>query len=948
MFQTFQESTRYNLNCLRTKYRRRIRTMMRDLRQGEFKILVAGELSAGKSSFLNALMGEDILPEAYQKSTRMFCEISHHPIEKTAFILRPGGGQAVTLDLSKEEDRSAFQDYVQGIKINNEPPFMPFEKAKIKYPLPILMGKTRENQPQHDEATDENDENGKGELVAVAFVDSPGFQVAEDVKTFHRLAEYTLGCFAFIYVVNMAIPHGVAKKGLAKLMRKVSGMGVHNRARLFNPKSAIFICNKWDVVPEAEEDTVSKDTFERLQDSWPGLQASRVFHVSMKQVKEAHGRGEQHEIFMDVVKSIADLLPNAVLFQIEHYCQWLKHVLDDGIYVCSVGINMKRLYNEPDVRSRRIHEISKSFQNLQEEVNKSQKIKEGALKQLQSILVAEFRGALEADTEEAHALNVWSEAACPLPPGPGRTWDTVKQEINAKLQIRLLEYLHPANNERYCEKIENLKEDFHQSLKQESVRFVDKLQKIESYLLNDPCPKRTMFVDPSDIADLFEESIPETPFTPSLQSLSLHQPQPDPNMQEYMAKCLDNYVERVKTNQSTLLDRLSRHVLQGCRKEINITYQPILQWIDGNLEILRRLKQDETFTESTAKLQEERTRLESLSRQIQTFYIGQVWQHEFQATDIADWPNLLYTTNPVSDGGYRKVYRADILQPDNTTYPVVIKVVKEALGVDGRLPNDLDIYEECERMRQLTRAGCPNFVQYYGSAKYITGDLYYLILVMEWCNQGSLRDVITNDSNLLPGTMQGVGNEERLAGIRYAADYAIQAATAIRYLHDVGLAHRDIKAENFLITETNNRKVVKICDVGEAKRETVLRTGKTGTVLYWAPELWSGGSGCVRYDKSCDIYSFGLLLWELWYGRRVYYTGGGDTFNEERFRVAVVERGWRPDCNGHLRPVAKWLSLMRRCWDAKSDNRPRAKDIVKDVAAVNNLALHDIEMEYTQ
>ena len=90
-----------------------------------------------------------------------------------------------------------------------------------------------------------------------------------------------------------------------------------------------------------------------------------------------------------------------------------------------------------------------------------------------------------------------------------------------------------------------------------------------------------------------------------------------------------------------------------------------------------------------------------------------------------------------------------------------------------------------------------------------------------------------------------------------------------------------------------------------------------GTPAYVAPEM-------IRsqvYDSKVDIYSFGIIMWEMWYGKRAFRDFGEDlkTFYEK------VAEGVRPShVEGRRTPPDGWRHLMQRCWDDEADKRPTA------------------------
>ena len=119
-------------------------------------------------------------------------------------------------------------------------------------------------------------------------------------------------------------------------------------------------------------------------------------------------------------------------------------------------------------------------------------------------------------------------------------------------------------------------------------------------------------------------------------------------------------------------------------------------------------------------------------------------------------------------------------------------------------------------------------------------------IIMEYAPNGNLYQMIKKEKNGF--------SESR------AFDYFIQVINAVYYLHSNNIIHRDIKPENLLLCEDNK---LKLCDFGWAK-ELSLENRSTfcGTMEYMAPEI----VGSENYDYSVDIWSLGILLYELLFG----------------------------------------------------------------------------------
>src|SRR5688572_9618807 len=134
-------------------------------------------------------------------------------------------------------------------------------------------------------------------------------------------------------------------------------------------------------------------------------------------------------------------------------------------------------------------------------------------------------------------------------------------------------------------------------------------------------------------------------------------------------------------------------------------------------------------------------------------------------------------------------------------------------------------------------------------------------------------------SYIVTEILKGETLQQRIDGrplpVRKAVDYAIQIASGLAAAHEHGVIHRDIKPSNLFVT-TDGR--IKILDFGIAKSpgqdspdtQTVTIDGSQhtviGTVPYMSPELARG----LRTDHRTDIFSFGVVLYEMLSGFRPF------------------------------------------------------------------------------
>lgn len=108
---------------------------------------------------------------------------------------------------------------------------------------------------------------------------------------------------------------------------------------------------------------------------------------------------------------------------------------------------------------------------------------------------------------------------------------------------------------------------------------------------------------------------------------------------------------------------------------------------------------------------------------------------------------------------------------------------------------------------------------------------------------------------------------------REAAEIIRNICKAVAHLHRMNIAHRDLKPENLLFSKADQTGILKLTDFGFAKETNVFNTLKTPcyTPYYVAPEVL----GPEKYDKSCDMWSLGVIMYILLCGFPPFYSNHG-------------------------------------------------------------------------
>ncbi|KAL9404066.1 hypothetical protein Peur_001038 [Populus x canadensis] len=184
-------------------------------------------------------------------------------------------------------------------------------------------------------------------------------------------------------------------------------------------------------------------------------------------------------------------------------------------------------------------------------------------------------------------------------------------------------------------------------------------------------------------------------------------------------------------------------------------------------------------------------------------------------------------------------------------------------------------------------------------------------VVVEYCPGGALKSYL-------------IKNRRRKLAFKVVVQLALDLARGLSYLHSKKIVHRDVKTENMLLDKT---RTVKLADFGVARIEASNpndMTGETGTLGYMAPEVLNGNP----YNRKCDVYSFGICLWEIYCCDMPY-----PDLSFSEVTSAVVRQNLRPEiprcCPSSL------ANIMKRCWDANPDRRPEMEVVVFMLEAID-------------
>jgi len=217
----------------------------------------------------------------------------------------------------------------------------------------------------------------------------------------------------------------------------------------------------------------------------------------------------------------------------------------------------------------------------------------------------------------------------------------------------------------------------------------------------------------------------------------------------------------------------------------------------------------------------------------------------------------------IGEGGFGLVYAAEQQRP--VVRRVALKIIR--LGMDTR-----QVIARFEAERQaLAILDHPNIAKVFDAGATEAGRPYFVMELVsgvpmtEYCDRENL-------------------------GIRQRLDLFVQVCGALQHAHQKGIIHRDIKPSNVLVSTSDGRPVPKVIDFGIAKATAARLTEKTlftgfqqmiGTPAYMSPEQAGSTEADADVDTRSDIYSLGVLLYEL--------LTGTTPFEVARLRGAAYE-----------------------------------------------------------
>ncbi len=195
---------------------------------------------------------------------------------------------------------------------------------------------------------------------------------------------------------------------------------------------------------------------------------------------------------------------------------------------------------------------------------------------------------------------------------------------------------------------------------------------------------------------------------------------------------------------------------------------------------------------------------------------------------------------------------------------------------------------------------------YYFVSQFLKGILY---VASEYLSNGDLRCYLRKARSMDDDSKASLSSQKLL-------QFALDVAKGMQHLAAFGVIHRDLAARNILL---DDGLIAKVSDFGLSRGEDVyVQTSKTRVPTRW---LSLESLTHQTYTSKSDVWSFGILLWEI-------ATLGGTPYQgiKTQFLTSRLENGYRmpkPDNSD-----AKIYEVMLQCWQEDPNDRPSFKKLV--------------------
>ncbi|XP_060075713.1 uncharacterized protein LOC132555383 [Ylistrum balloti] len=890
------------VNTLPNNYRRDLESVFpnllndveerkREVASPSCTILVAGETGAGKSSFLNLILQADLLPTKQLRCTTTIVEIRKSLDEKKVarihYKVQEGERkQRPPTDIIMETENDIRE--VQARMCFEEDGETPYEKIEIAWPFPAL-------------------EDG------IVLVDTPG--IGERRQMTKLVEKYLTKSFGFIYILNTANAGGVQKGRLRDFLRIYVAAAEEDH----NPSATMFIGNKWDQVPDRDKTEVADGIFTKLESCYPGLRRDQIYYISVTDSQKASDYGGMSAPHVEMLQGMERFLPASLRNKLNVHYRFISQVLKRSLYSVKVAKGMAVQGMEKN--KERIEHIKRQMDRLERDARYSLSELRRELDDEVESLYKETANYLRSKQFFERVFH-WAETDCAR---VSKEWNRTASEANERIASRVASEINIWERDRKI--TATIKQKIIKKFKKDFELMESQIQQIEGVLLDG---------DTRAVTDLHKSMKRQAPVkqiwkkakagdeddggvkglggvVSSVGSIgsdrtakAIFRSYKADSAAVKMSDATEKFIQSIFERDE--LKKNLRRFIGKFLKGIDSIARMIPEFVKADTQLINRISSEMDNMEDNLRnvFPKLLRHSSSLQGQLDMFFVHTIMERDFRLRDVE-----YSKADLLGSGSFADVYKAK-LKVTKPPITVALKVSKDALKEN----NVTDILLEDRTSRDLKH---PNVVHYYGAVLRMDGtgkhSKVYWIMVLEYCTD-TLKSIFIDGDFRNPGKCPVYS--EQVETIENMARYFVQICEGVDYFHRKGLVHRDLKLENILIDTKNN---VKLTDVGLTKEAKAISGSIVGSPVYMAPEVLNSEG---VYDRKADIYSLGIILWEMWYG-----LDAAEHIQQHLFGSLekAVKQGLRPSLSISSKPPEDLENLIKRSWEFSPKLRPEASEL---------------------
>lgn len=304
-------------------------------------IVFSGETGAGKSTLLNLLLGENVLPHHALSCTSTICKIKWGPRKRVRIT-------SCTMEVEEfditdnDEAETKMKDAL--FKRSRRERGPDIKEVEVFIPSDLLRG-------------------------GLVLIDTPGIGENDAMEDLLKKFIQENHIQGFIYVIKIdGGDGGVQEDRILKLLNIVlekqqSGRTDPTDTCLQENLAALFVCNRWDLVPDEDKMKVQEHAQKRLMNCWP-VEKSEMLFMSAVSALRHYQNGFQSESYTQLLKGISNIVQKATCLIMKRFFRWLNYMVSRSLH------HTKTLFSTADYSEfeakNRFHVTNKKMDILQQ------------------------------------------------------------------------------------------------------------------------------------------------------------------------------------------------------------------------------------------------------------------------------------------------------------------------------------------------------------------------------------------------------------------------------------------------------------------------------------------------------------------------------------------------------------------------------------------------------